>query len=288
VALLALLSIYPDVVFAKGGGVSVPTLFAARLLRIPIIIHESDSVPGRTNEWAGKFATRIALSYGDAAAHFPQEKVAVTGQPIRSSILREEGGDPHAFFGLEENVPTLLVLGGSLGAEKINTAILTSLPHLVENVQIIHQTGEINSRAAQEASHIILAGNQHHSRYHHYPFLGPEELRCAASVADLVITRAGSTLFEVAAWGIPAIVVPITESNKDHQRSNAYAYSRSGAGTVIEEANLTDDILVAEIRRILESKEIQSSMKEAARKFSPPDAARTIASEILYIAESHE
>ncbi|MES2315361.1 MAG: glycosyltransferase, partial [Patescibacteria group bacterium] len=123
-AIIKVFSIYPDVVFGKGGYASFPTIFAARLLGIPVIIHESDSVPGRVNKWAGHFAKKIALSFGEAAQYFPQRKqkdIAWTGQPIRTEIeipaSREEGFE---YFKLESNLPVILVLGGSQGAELIN------------------------------------------------------------------------------------------------------------------------------------------------------------------------
>jgi UDP-N-acetylglucosamine--N-acetylmuramyl-(pentapeptide) pyrophosphoryl-undecaprenol N-acetylglucosamine transferase len=113
-------------------------------------------------------------------------------------------------------------------------------------------------------------------------------MRSAAGVADLVISRAGSTIFEIAAWGKPSILIPITESNGDHQRKNAYAYARTKAASVIEEANVTSNILISEITRILENKEEHEKMSAAAKGFFNPNAARSIAKELLAIALKHE
>ena len=110
----------------------------------------------------------------------------------------------------------------------------------------------------------------------------------AAGAADLIISRAGSTIFEIASWGIPSIVIPITETNGNHQRINAYAYARSGAAIVIEESNLTTNVLIAEIDRVLQDTAMREKMSIAAKHFTHPDAADKIAKEIINIALTHE
>ncbi|MEK7090058.1 MAG: glycosyltransferase, partial [Patescibacteria group bacterium] len=140
-ALFKLFRIYPDVVISKGGYASVPVVFAARVLKIPLIIHESDAVPGRSNVWAAKFARRVAVSWDEAAKFFPSDKTAVTGQPVRKALLNPITEGAHEYLKLEEHVPVILVLGGSQGAELINNVILDSLSELTEKYQIIHQTG---------------------------------------------------------------------------------------------------------------------------------------------------
>src|SRR3989344_6826056 len=127
-ALRQVFKIYPDVVFGKGGYGSFPALFAARLLGIPVIIHESDSEPGRVNLWAGKFAKKIAVSYPSAAPFFPEDKVAYTGNPIRKDVKYALKKGAHEFLGLEENIPVILILGGSQGARVINETVLEALP----------------------------------------------------------------------------------------------------------------------------------------------------------------
>ena len=136
--------IYPDVVFGKGGYASFPALLSARILRIPVVIHESDSVPGRTNMWASKFAEKIAVSYPDTAKFFNKEKVAYTGHPIRKDLLMPLTSNAHEFLNLEPAIPTILIIGGSLGSQKINEVLMEALPRLVEKYQVIHQTGKNN------------------------------------------------------------------------------------------------------------------------------------------------
>lgn len=287
-ALFSVFVIFPDVVFSKGGYASFPTLFAARILRIPVVIHESDTSPGRVSKWAGKFAKRIAVSYQETAKFFDQDKVAWTGNPVRRDVRMPVSEGARAFLKLEEGAPVLLVLGGSQGAERINDAILDALPKLVEKYQIIHQTGEKHYGLMTETVKVVLQKNPHADRYHPYAYLNALTLRMAAGIANLVITRAGSTLFEIAIWGVPAIVIPIPESISHDQSGNAFAYARSGAGIAMEERNLTPSLLVFEIDKILSDAKLQASMREAAKKQSQGEAGEKIAREIIAIALSHE
>ncbi len=282
-------SIYPDVVFGKGGYASFPTIFAARILRIPVVIHESDSVPGRVNKWAGHFAKRIAVSFAETAEYFPKNRVAWTGQPIRTEIENPaQRSEAFKYFKLEESVPVILVLGGSQGAELINNTILDALPRLVNNYQIIHQTGVRNFKMVTDRAFVVLADNKYKLRYLSLPFLGSLPLKMAAGAATIVISRAGSMLFEISSWGVPSILVPITNTNEDHQKKNAFNYARAGACSVIEEMNMTANILSSEIERIVGDKANYASMAHNAKAFNKPDAALKIAHALLDITLSHE
>ncbi len=287
-AFLDVFDIYPDVVFSKGGYGSFPTVMAARLLRIPVFMHESDSAPGRANKWTGKFAFRTAVSYKEAAEYFPSEKVAYTGQPVLEERLTPITNGAGEFFDFDETVPTIFVMGGSQGAEIINNVILDILPDLVRDFQVIHQTGQANIEVMKESDAAILLENPNKKRYKPFGYLNGLEIRMAAGAASLVISRAGSTIFEVASWQKPSIIIPITDSNENHQIKNAFAYAKAGACSVIQEENLKPHILLAEIRRIIENKEISDKMKEGAKNFFKPDAADTIAHELLSIVLSHE
>ena len=287
--LFKIFSIYPDVVFSKGGYASFPTILAARILHIPLVIHESDSAPGRVNKWAGHFAKKIAVSFPEAGEYFPKNKVAWTGQPIRAEIEHPAGKrEALEYFKLESDLPVILVLGGSQGAELINNTILDALPRLVEKYQIIHQTGVKNFKMVTERAEVVLGDNPNKLRYLSMPFLNPLALRMASGAATIVISRAGSMIFEIASWGLPSVLVPITNTNMDHQRKNAFNYARSGACSVIEEANMTANILSSEIERITENKEAYDLMAQSAKAFNKPDAAMKIAQAIMDIAMSHE
>ncbi len=288
-AILKVYSIYPDVVFGKGGYASFPTLLAARILRIPVVIHESDSAPGRVNKWAGKFAKKIALSFEEAAQYFPKDRVAYTGQPIRLEIEKPTAKEEAlSYWKLESSLPVILILGGSQGAELINNVVIDALPKLLEKFQVIHQTGVRNFKLVTERTDIILADNPNKSRYQKVDFFNPVQLKTSAGIASIIVSRAGSGLFEFSAWGIPSILIPITETNEDHQRKNAFNYARVGACSVIEEMNMTANILVAEIERITGDKTTWNRMAESAKNFYHPDAAHKIAQALVDIAMGHE
>lgn len=281
-------SLYPDVVFGKGGYASFPALLAARILRIPVVIHESDSVPGRVNLWAGKFAQRIALSYKEAGQFFPLERTAYTGQPVRKEIALPLSSGAHEFLQIESDLPVVLVLGGSQGAQKINEAVLGSLKKLLETHTVIHQTGSANLEEVKATAEAVLFDSSFKNRYKPFDYLNALALRMAAGVATVVISRAGSSIFEIASWRVPAIIIPISERVSRDQRSNAFAFARSGACEVVEEKNLRPNILISEVLRLTNEPETRAKMQEAAKQFYKPDAAKLIAEEILKIALEHE
>ena len=288
VSLVEVYRLYPDVIFGKGGYTSFPVLMAGKLLRIPVVIHESDSVPGRVNLWAGKFAQRIALSYREAAQYFPAEKVAYTGQPVREDISQPHVAGARDFLQSEDNIPVVLILGGSQGAQRINETVMEGIKKIVEKVIVIHQTGANNIAEVKATAEAILFDSQYKNRYKAFDYLNPLALRMAAGVASVVVSRAGSTIFEIASWKVPAIIVPINEQVSRDQHSNAFAYARSGACEVIEEKNLRPNILAAEIERLATDEPTRTKMIEAAKAFYKPDAAKLIAEEVLKIALSHE
>jgi len=291
-ALVTLFRLYPDVVMSKGGYGSVPTVLAAYILRIPVIIHESDAKPGRANLLAASFATKIAISFEGAAAFFPkkvQSKIARTGIPIRKALMRVEPEGARQYLGLEQGMPTILILGGSQGAVKINEVVLSSLPELVSLANIIHQTGQANIKGVEAVSKVVLAKSPNADRYHPVNYLNEVSLQRAAGVADLIVSRAGAnSIAEIGLWKKPAILIPIPESISHDQRTNAYSYARTGAATVLEEENLAPHLLVSEVHRILDDTELAKRMVAGAAGFTDPDAARILASEILALALTHE
>ena len=291
-AALALYRLYPDVVMSKGGYGSVPTVLAARLLRIPIVIHESDAKPGRANLLAAKFAVKIAISFESAASYFPknaQSKIARTGIPIRKALTRIEAEGARQYLGLEKDVPTVLIIGGSQGAARINEVVLTSLLDLVALANVIHQTGPAHFKNVQAVSQVVLGKSEQAGRYHPINYLSEISLQRAAAVADIVVSRAGAnSIAEIGLWKKPAIIIPIPESVSHEQRTNAYAYARTGAAIVIEEENLTPHLLVSEIRRIVGDPALGKKMGESASGFTDPDAARILARQVLDLALSHE
>lgn len=291
-AFFVLLMRPPDVVFSKGGFASVPTVLAAHLLRIPIVIHESDSKPGRATLIASKYADRIGISFADAAKYFPKEqqtKIALTGTPIRMSLLAPLPEGAAQELSLDPSVPTILILGGSLGSGRINDTVIGALPLLVARCNVIHQTGKGNIAEVEGLARVALEGNAHASRYHAFAYLSQESLRRAAGAAFLVISRAGATaITEIAVWRKPAILIPIPESVSHDQRTNAYAYAHTGGAVVLEEANLTPNILASEVTRLTNDSGQLARMAAAGASFANPAAAQLIADELLRIALSHQ
>jgi len=289
IGLIVMFFIYPDVVISKGGYAAFPAVFAARILRIPVIVHESDSHPGRMNSWTAKFAKYVAVSWPEAGGYLPKEKTAHTGQPIRKEILKGDPNGAYDFFHFDHNIPTILVSGGSQGAEKINNIIIETLSELLQKYQIIHQVGYKNLEEVKLRSKLFTdMDKKFPNRYFITPYLNNLQTRMAAGISSLVISRAGSYIFEIASWGIPSIIIPITNSNGDHQRKNAWSYARAGACEVIEEANLTKHLLIAEIDKLLANKDRMEKMHENALAFAGDNAAEKIAQLAINLALTHE
>jgi len=281
--------LYPDVVFGTGGYASFPSILAAKLFKIPVVIYATDANPSRVNKWAGKFAAKIAISFPEAATYFPKDKVAFTGNPVRKSLLMPAREGAYEFLKLRHDLPIILVLGGSSGAQTINEVVLSALPQLVGKYQIVHQTGADNFKDVSGRAKVILADNTNAANYKPFGYLNDLAMRMSAGVASLVITRAGSgSIFEIATWGIPSILIPIPEPISYDQGKNAFAYARSGAAVVVEQNNLTAGLLLSEIERIVTNDEQKHKMSAAARAFARPDAAKAIANALLDIGLSHE
>lgn len=287
-----LFSIYPDVIFSTGGYAAFPTLCAARLLKIPVMIYDADSTPGRVSLWLSKFAQWIAVAHPDAAQNFPakvRSKIARIGHPIRKEIISpaKEGG--YEFLKLDPSVPTILIMGGSQGARAINETVLDALAELVLSYNVIHQAGKVNLEETAGIASVILKDSPHANRYRVFGLLNTLAERMSAGIATLVVARAGSgTIFEVASWGIPTILVPIPEDVSHDQTENAFAYARSGAAQVIEQRNLTPHILLEEVSRIVGDQALRQKMSEAAKAYARPDAARKIATILLDTAVEHQ
>lgn len=290
-AFFQLFSIFPNVVFSTGGYAAFPTLFAARLLGIPVIIYDADATPGRVSLWSSNFAHWIGVAHPDAAESFPtkvRNRIARVGHPIRIEIEHptEEGG--YEFLKLDPTRKTILVLGGSLGAQAINNVVLDALPELLKTYNVIHQTGKANYDEVRGVSKLLPGADETDSHYRIFGLLNTYALRMAAGISSVVLCRAGSgTIFEVASWGKPSILVPIPEDISHDQTRNAFSYARSGAAQVIEQANLTPHILLAEIAQLMDNPTRLAQMSESARAFAQPDAARKLAKVLVDTGLNH-
>ncbi len=275
----------PDVVFSKGGYGAVPVVLAARIYNIPVVIHESDSIPGLATRLTSYFAKKIFISFKDTERFFKKKKVILTGNPSRFDEVNYDSLKAKKFFRLEENKPVLLVLGGSQGSKPLNDFVLDILPDLIsQGIQIVHQTGEDNFLEVKAESDIVLADFLEEERkfYHPVGFLDEKAYQFAIEAADLALTRAGSgALFDLAYFGKPAILVPYPFASRNHQRINASYYQKAGGGIIIEQSNLLPHLVVHEISSLLNDKERLKKMSEGAKKFAKPKAAQKIAKEII-------
>lgn len=275
----------PDVIFSKGGPGALPVVLAGAFYKIPIIIHESDAIPGLTNRVSSKFAERIALSFSSAAIFFQEKKTALVGNPVREELINNRDDQIFAkrYWGFNPEKPVILILGGSQGSEVINDFIIRNAPELLKKYQVIHQTGEDKFKEARgELEFIGKEIGQEQARNYHLAAYLNKDLKEAYTAADLVVARAGAgTIFEIASFGKPAILIPLKGSASDHQRLNAYQFSEAGAGRVIEEGNLLSNVFLVQVEKILENKENMKRMSESSFNFYIPDSAKMIAEEIL-------
>ncbi len=273
----------PDAVFSKGGSASVPVVIAAWLYRIPVLIHDSDAVAGMANKFMSRFATKIAIAYPSAREFFPAEKVALTGNPVRQDILEGSRERGYQELGLDPDKKTIFVIGGSLGATRLNEALLQVLPELLrEGIQVVHQTGQEHFSLIENAvkGAGILPGGA--SGYVPRAFFSAELLGDVYALADLVISRAGAgSIAELAAHGKAVILIPLASAANDEQKKNAYSIAHIGGASVLEEANLGEHLLLGEINELLQDAQKRAQMGEAIRAFYHPEAADTIASGVL-------
>lgn len=269
----------PHVVFSKGGFVSYPAVTAAWLRDIPILLHETDSVPGLANRKLSKRATLIATSYPIVAEELPKEKTVFTGNPIRRELLQGSKEAALQRLGLSTDKPIVLVLGGSQGALAINKVIFDLLPELLPHFQVIHQVGPKNVESAKPFADMYA------DRGYRVAGFFEEDLADAYAAADIIINRAGGQLFELAALGKPAIIIPLAGSASNHQVMNAFAFQKQNAIFMMEEANLTGTILLGELLKLLHDHERQEKLGAAIKKFDTPLAAEKIAYWIFRIAQ---
>ncbi len=286
-ALAKLYFLMPDIVFSKGGPGALPVVIAARFYMIPVVIHESDTVPGLTSRISGKFARKIAISFEESYAFFHKKKnITLVGNPLRDAFKGRvmPKDDAKAALGFDKMLPLVFVVGGSQGAMRINQFIFDNFEPLLKEFQICHQAGAANLNEAQ----LIISslskevGSLYSSRYKLFGFMTAEEMKLAYTAADVILSRAGSaSIFEAAFFGKPSILVPLPEAAGDHQRTNAYAYAKTGAAFVIEENNLKLDVVTTKTGDILGNANNSARMGSAASAFAKPDAADLIAGDIM-------
>lgn len=286
-ALARLYIIMPDVIFSKGGTAAFPVVLAGWFYRIPVVIHDSDAKPGLTNIASSFFAKRIFISFEAAAKYFNPSITTKTGVPIRRALFANPTTKELAkeTLGFDPAKPLLLVLGGSQGAERINNFVLANLIDIIKETQVFHQAGPLNFAEVKRLSDAAILEASFANRYEVLAYLDDKNMSLALTAADLAMSRAGSSaLFELAAFGVPAILVPLNNGSNGHQRMNAYDFAKNGAGIVIEEPNFLPGIVLSELKMIISKPELQQKMSAAAKQFFVSNATDVIVDGILEAA----
>ncbi len=273
---------HPAVIFTTGGYVAVPTIMAAEPLRIPVVLWDGNVVPGRGVRLTARFADAIAVSYEATGRALARTGLPwyVTGTPIRD-VHAIDRAEARARLDLPADARVMLIFGGSQAVRRFNAAVVDSLPRLVERGHVLHVTGDEAYAAALASRHGLPEDLR--SRYRPYPFLRDEMLP-ALVAADLVVGRAGSsTLAEVAALGVPSVIVPYPHA-AGHQMANARILAEAGAARLVPDDAFDAEVLVA-AADLLADDPARARMAVAARAFGRPGAAAAVAAIVLAAAE---
>ena len=269
----------PAALFTTGGYLAMPLVLAARARGIPTLVWEGNVQPGRATRAIGSYATRVAVSFPPTLEAFPGNSF-VSGTPIRSFAGIDRDGARHA-LGVDTDARLLLVFGGSQAVARLSEATTSALPRLLTDWHVLHLAGERGMAAASAARQRLPA--ELRGRYTAEPFL-TDRMADAIVAADVVVGRAGSsTCAELAAAGVPSILVPYPYAGA-HQRYNARYLAEEGAAVMVPDEEFDADRLVAEATAMLDP-ERRRTMGEAARRLGRPDAARALADELLAMAE---
>jgi UDP-N-acetylglucosamine--N-acetylmuramyl-(pentapeptide) pyrophosphoryl-undecaprenol N-acetylglucosamine transferase len=266
-----------DAVLGAGGYVTGPVGLAAKTLRLPLVLTEADSHLGVANRLLAPFARRVFLSFPIEGRN--GSKWVVSGRPVPKGTGRADRAAARARFGIGPDEPCLLVFGGSLGARRLNEAALDAFGR-ASPCAVIHAAGRRDYDDLRRR--LDEFGSPPH--YHLYPYIEPFADPLAA--ADLVVARAGGSVMEVAAAGLPAVLVPFPHAAADHQTSNARFFERAGAAVVVPDADLDGPRLAREVAALLGAPQRIAAMTKAARALAKPDAAETIADELLALADA--
>ncbi|MBC7327142.1 undecaprenyldiphospho-muramoylpentapeptide beta-N-acetylglucosaminyltransferase [bacterium] len=264
----------PSLIVGMGSYASLPPLLAAAMLRIPIVIHEQNIVPGRVNRFLSIFARKILITFPETARFFPSSRTKLVGLPLRSSLIKIEKATARRTLNLSSDSQTILVLGGSRGAVSINKAIIEIIPSLIEEgIQVIHICGtasypELKNKAKKDSGYLLL------------PFT--EDMHLLYSSADLCIARAGaSTLAELAYFALPSILIPYPYAVSQHQFLNALLFQKKGASKLFKNEELKEPEKLRQlILFLLSSPKTLQMMSKCAFSLARPSAAVDSAKEL--------
>lgn len=245
----------PDVIFSKGGFVSVPVIFAAKDLKIPIIIHESDMTPGLANKLSIPYANKVCHNFPETANYLPKGKSVLTGSPIREELRTGDAAAGRKLCGFTTEKPVILVVGGSLGAVAVNEVLRKALPELLKQFQIVHLCG----KGKMDEAYNHLEG------YKQFEYI-KNELKDLFAMCDLVISRAGANaICEILALKKPSILIPLSaKASRGDQILNANSFQRQGFSDVIPEEDATPELLIKTIQNMYEHKDQYIQAMESA------------------------
>lgn len=276
--------IRPDAVVGFGGYVCIPVARAAEQRGIPVVVHEQNSVMGMANRYLARRAAAVCLTYECAASALKDKsRVRVTGNPVRGSVFaatREEG---RALFGIPQDARMLLVTGGSLGARHLNQAVAALKDELLayEDLHVVHVTGPKDLDATTEA---LALSPEEERRWHLFGYL--DRMGEAMAAADAIVSRAGATsLAEISARALPALLVPFPYATEDHQTTNARACVEAGAACMVADADVEGSEFARLLRVLVEDADVRARMAAAARAQKTRDAAGLLADAVMEAAE---
>ena len=257
-------TIKPDVVFSKGGFVSVPVIFAAGRKKIPVIIHESDMTPGLANKLSFRYATKICCNFPETIVHLPKDKAVLTGTPIRKELFEGDASKAKEFAGFTDDKPVILVMGGSLGAVAVNKAIREALDQLLDTFNIVHLCG----KGKLDESFNDRKG------YVQFEYI-KEELKDLLAMSSIIISRAGANaICEIASLAKPNILIPLSaKASRGDQILNAKSFKEQGFSLLLDEDEITPQLLCDSVNELYKNKDkFIASMKES----NQTDAVKTI------------
>jgi UDP-N-acetylglucosamine--N-acetylmuramyl-(pentapeptide) pyrophosphoryl-undecaprenol N-acetylglucosamine transferase len=267
----------PHTALAMGGFTSAPPILAARAFGASTYLHESNTIPGRANRWLSRVVDRAFIGFPSAASGLHTNKVTVTGTPIRSQIRLGDSAVSRAALGLDPERPVVVVMGGSQGASGINELVVATLPTLAETLpalQWFHLTGPADLARVQRVYDTLDLQAKVH------PFFADMELVLGA--ATVAVSRAGaSSMAELAALRLPAILIPFPFATDDHQTSNARAFAATGAALLLEQATATPQLLTGMIKELVADAIVRAEMRSALAQWHSPRAAEEIADALL-------
>lgn len=244
-ALKIMRELKPDLVFSKGGFVSVPVVYAAKRLKVPVIIHESDMTPGLANKLSLPFASKVCCNFPETIEYLPNQKAVLTGSPIRQELLSGNKLAGLKLCDFTANKPVIMVIGGSMGAVAVNNAVRSALPRLLEHYQVVHLCG----KGKLDPSLVNKRG------YAQFEYI-KEELRDLFAITDVVVSRAGANaICELLALKKPNVLIPLSAAaSRGDQILNAKSFEKQGFSKVLEEETISDDLLINTIHEVYKNK----------------------------------